>query len=474
MLRTLRSRLILSHVLPLLVIVPLVGIALVYVLETQVVLVNLSKELVGQTVLVAEIASDHAEIWHDPAQAQVFISRLAPRLTAQLMLLDPGGRLLASSDPSDSGLMGQQLELPGLASARAGEISVRMAYSRNLRAEVADVLVPVVGPDQRVIGVVRLTHELASVYERFLRLRYLIVAILAGEVLVGAAVGWLLALNLEHPLRQVTLAVDRLASGQRLVPLPEQGPDEIRLLSRAVNTLVERLRTLEQARRQLLANLVHELGRPLGALRSAIQALSGGANGEAALRQELLVGMEEEINRLQRLLDDLARFHDQVLGSLEVNRRPVALSDWLPHVLALWREMAQGNGLRWESTVSADLPTLEVDPDRLAQALGNLLSNAIKYTAPGGMVFVNAGVEEDAVWIRVSDTGPGIAPEEHDLVFTPFYRGRQGGRFPKGMGLGLTIARDLIVAHGGRLVLESTPGRGSHFTLWLPLGPQAG
>jgi len=469
MLRTLRWRLILSHVLPLLVIVPLAGFTLAYVLETQVVLVNLSSELVVQTVLVAEIASDHAEIWNDPAQAQVFVARLAPRLTAQLMLLDPDGCLLASSDPNKSRLQGQRLEFPGLASAQAGEISIRMTYSRDLHAEVADVLVPVGGPDQRVIGIVRLTYQLASVYERFLRLRYFIIAILAAEMLVGTAVAWVLALKLEPPLRRVTQAVYRLASGQQSAPLPEEGPEEIRLLLRAFNILMERLHSLEEARGHLLANLVHELGRPLGALCSAIQALLGGADEEAALRRELLVGMEEEIGHLQRLLDDLARLHDQVSGALELERRPIPLSDWLPHVLAPWRVAAQEKGLHWQVTIPTALPTLEADPDRLAQALGNLLSNAVKYTPPGGTVSVGAGVEEDAVWIRVSDTGPGIAPEEQARIFTPFYRGRQARRFPQGMGLGLTIARDLIIAHSGRLEVESTPGLGSHFTLWLPI-----
>lgn len=471
MLNTMRRRLILSHVLPLLVITPLVGIGLVYVLETQVMMVNLSNELAREAVLVAEITTDHAEIWQDPAQAQVFVARLAPRLAAQLMLLDPGGRLLASSDPNDNRLRGQPLELAGLASARAGEMSKRMTYSHDLHAEIADVLVPVVGPDQRVIGIVRLTHELATVYERFLRLRYFIVAILAVEMLVGTAVGWVLALKMEHPLRRVTEAVYRLASGQQSAPLPEEGPQEIRLLLQAYNTLVQRLHTLEEVRHQLLANLVHELGRPLGALHSAIQALMGGADEGQALRRELLAGMEGEVDRLKHLLDDLTRLHDQVVGTLELKRRPVALSEWLPPVLAPWRAAAQQKGLHWEVTIPTDLPSLAADPDRLAQALGNLLSNAIKYTPRGGTVSVGAGTEDETVWIRVSDTGPGIAPEEQSRIFTPFYRGPQARRFPQGMGLGLTIARDLAIAHGGRLEMEGTPGLGSHFTLWLPLRP---
>ena len=105
----------------------------------------------------------------------------------------------------------------------------------------------------------------------------------------------------------------------------------------------------------------------------------------------------------------------------------------------------------------------------MAQAVGNLVSNAIKYTPPQGSVTVSAGSQEGEVWLRVSDTGPGIAAEEQARIFAPFYRGPVSGRFPQGMGLGLSIARDLVTAHGGRLTVESAPGAGSQFTIWLPV-----
>jgi two-component system, OmpR family, sensor histidine kinase BaeS len=260
-----------------------------------------------------------------------------------------------------------------------------------------------------------------------------------------------------------------LAFGQSPVPLAEQGPEEIRSLARSFNVLAARLETLEESRRLLLANLVHELGRPLGALLAAVQALEGGADQEAGLRQELYAGMEAQIRRLQRLLDDLAQLHDRVLGSLELNRQPLALAEWLPATLSPWREAAIQKGLEWRSTIPAALPVISADPDRLAQAVGNLVSNAIKYTPPQGSVTVSAGSQAGEAWLRVSDTGPGIAADEQARIFAPFYRGPSSGRFPQGMGLGLSIARDLVTAHGGRLTVESAPGAGSHFTIWLPV-----
>lgn len=471
MFHTLRRRLILSHSLPLLVIIPIMGIALVYVLETQVLLTEIAEELTGDARLIAELSRVQSDLWDDPDQAEAFVSILSRYLTARIMLLDSAGRLLASSDPADSPREGQPIDHLALAQVLAGEIAVHRTYSRQLHVEVVDVLAPVFGPEQQVVGVIRLSHRLATIQEQFLRLRYVIVGVLLGGAAVGIALGWVLAMNLERPLARVTQAVDGLARGEKLIPLAERGPEEIQLLLRAVNTLVERLRSLEQARQHLLANLVHELGRPLGALLAAIHALLDGADEDAALRRELLTGMVEELGRLRRLLDDLAHLHDQVLGTLELDLQLTTLSDWLSRLLVTWRERAQRKGIHWHADIPATSPTLKIDPDRLAQVVGNLLSNAIKYTPSGGTVSVTTGIEREAVWIRVSDTGPGIAPEEQAQIFTPLYRGRQSGRFPQGMGLGLSIANDLVVAHSGRLTVDSTPGRGSHFTLWLPRSP---
>jgi signal transduction histidine kinase len=471
MLNTLRRRLVVSHVLPLLIIIPLIGLALVYALESRVLLPNLSSELVGQAALIAEIASDHADIWNNPSSAQVLVARIAPRLKARLVLLDSGGRLLASSDPADIERLGQPLAYRGLAQALTGQTSVHTDYSQSIGAEVANVLVPVAGPDKQVVGIVYLTHRLGNVYKWFLRLRYLTAGVLASGLLLGVVVGWLLALNLERPLQHMTQAIYRLANGPPWILVPEeQGPEEIRLLSHAFNTLVGRLHLLEQNRRQLLANLVHEVGRPIGALHSAIQALVGGADEEISLRRELLGGMDEQLASLRRLLDDLTRFYDQAEGTLEIKRRPVALGEWLLHALAPWEAAAQQKGLIWEANISSELPILDIDPDQLDQALGNLLNNAIKYTPAGGTVSIAVDVRDNMARIQVRDTGVGITPEEQVRVFDPFYRGQTGRRFPQGMGLGLSIARDLIIAHSGRLDVDSTPAQGSCFTLSLPLG----
>jgi two-component system sensor histidine kinase BaeS len=464
--RSLRTRLILSHILPLLVVVPLVGIALIYFLETQVLLPNLSAELTHQAILTADIAQDHPDIWQNPASARAFVARYSVHHQSQVMLLDPTGKLLASSNPADTERPGQTIELAQ--QVLAGENSVRLNDSPNLQTEIAEVLVPVVGAGQHVIGVVRLTHQLPTIFEQFARPRYLIAGILTVGLLLGAGVGLVLALDLEGSLRRVSNAMLDVAYGQQLTTLPERGPEEIRQLLRAFNTLAERLRMLEEARRRLLANLVHEVGRPVGALQSAIQALLNGADRDETFRCELLTGMATEVQRMQPLLHNLTELHGYVLGTLELNCRPTALSNWLPPTLAPWREAVQAKGLHWQAAIPPELPVLTVDPDRLAQVLGNLLSNALKYTPVNGAVSVEAGLENEAVWIRVSDTGPGLSKEEQGHIFEPFYRSQRGRRFPQGLGLGLTLAQDLIAAHRGRLDVKSQPGQGSCFAIWLP------
>jgi len=467
---SLRNRLVLSHIIPMLIMIPIVGIALVYLLETQVLLPQLAAKLVGDARLLNEITRSEYELWGNPYFFQLMLSRVQLDPDVRVMFLTPDGSMLYSSDPQDADRLGERVGTAGLSRAQQGQEAVMTNYSiLRLNNVLIDVLSPVIDSRQELVGIVRVTYQIASLYELLSQFRNLIAIVLVLGLLLGAVIGSLLAVTIGRPVQRVTRAIYDVASGVSAELLPEEGPQEMRNLSRAVNHLVGRLTSLEQARRRLLANLVHELGRPLGALRSAIHALSTGAGGDPQLVSELAVGMDEETARLQQVLEDLAHLHDQVLGTLEMNLAPVALGEWLPRLLIPWQEAALEKRLEWQVQIPADLPTIQADAARLAQVVGNLASNAIKFTPPGKSVSVSAGVEEEMAWIKVSDTGPGIPLEEQGKIFTPFYRGDQGKRIKQGMGLGLSIARDLAVAHGGRLEVESVPGQGSQFIAWIPL-----
>lgn len=470
---TVRLRLVVGHILPLVLIVALIAIALIYFSETQSLVPNLRSEVQTEALLAADLASDHPEIWSNPTLAQAFVARVDPYLDMQIMLLDPQGRILASTKPSGAALVGQVLQNPNLSQVFAGQISTVTDPSQDPHSDIVDVMVPVMTAQKSVLGIVRLTHPFELATERFARLRWIILGILASALVLGLGISLVLALTLERPLFAVTGAIYELVYGRMLHALPERGPRETRQLVRAFNTLVGRLAALEDSRRKLLANLVHELGTPLGALNSGLEALRGGADQDPPLRQELLMGMQAEIGELRRLTDDLAQLSSQIVGGFALHPRALDLDVWLPRVLAPWREATQSKGLHWNLASQTGLAPLFTDPDRLAQVLNNLISNAVKYTPLGGTVTVDAHGDTKGVRIRVSDTGPGIAPEEQDRIFEPFYRSPHVKRFSDGVGLGLAIARDLTRAQGGQLTVESQVGQGTTFSIWLPLAANA-
>ena len=469
--KTLRTRLIVNTLIPLLVIIPVTGILITYLLETQVFLGNITSELTRQAVLVADTASAYIEIWQDPIRAQAFVTRISPRVTAKVMLLDPEGRLIVSSDPEDSFLIGQVFNVPDVEILSTSELQAEITMEQR---KITDIIVPVYSSrDVSLIGFVRLVNPLASIYERSQTLRQVMVFVLAGGLLLGLVLSWLLARDLERPIRETTDAAYRLASGRNPQPLTEEGLEETRVLQRAFNTMVERLQTLESSRKRLLGNLVHELGRPLGALRAASQALLSGAGEDPQLRHELVQGMDDELVRLQGLLNELAHLHEQVLGSLDLEIKNVKIQPWLESLLPTWLRLAQDKHLKWETTFDPSTPEEAFfDPDRMAQVMENLFSNALRYTPPGGHITLTMCGKSEGWQVNLGDDGPGIDGEEAERIFEPYQRGKAAQRLPEGMGLGLSIARDLVQAHHGSLTFTSQPGKGSRFIVWLPMDTQ--
>lgn len=462
MFRSLRNRLIFSHVLPALLVIPLMGAAMVYVLETRLLLPTVYSNLAKEAKLMGEITRNYPVIWQNREAARALIDDISPYLNGNVSILTLDGRLLASSDARENGLTLQRFDLPDLAHVKQGQVVALQ------NGPLAEAITPVYDLNGQPIGVIRMTTQVVTISDEIYQLRYLLGFVLLIAVLAGVVLGSSLAFGINRPIQRVTRSVQALAQGDWQAHVEEQGPDEVRVLAGSVNTLVDRLHNLETSRRQLLANLVHELGRPLGAIRSAIQALLHGADKDTQLSHDLLTGLDDETLRLRHLLDDLAGLHDQVLGRLELTPSPVELHDWLNSTLSPWEAAARQKGLAWELNLPSTLPVIVMDPDRMAQAVGNILSNAIKFTPAGGKVAIEANYDAARLSLQIADTGPGISADEQAKIFQPFYRGSQGRRIVEGMGLGLNIARDIVVAHGGKIKLESASGAGSRFILQIP------
>ena len=302
--------------------------------------------------------------------------------------------------------------------------------------------------------------------------------LLAGlaAVAVALVLGLWLARQLTAPLRALTDASQRLALGKLDpsqhgdVPQVEtRSRDEIGELSRAFNQMARSLARQESLRRNLMADIAHELRTPLSVIRSDLEALLDGVYQPTP---DALGSLHEETLLLSRLVDDLRALAQAEAGQLRLEPRPVDLGGLLRGAIASFAAHAEAQDQALSLDLAPHLPLVNADPQRVQQVLANLISNALRHAAGvrqergGGHVVVSARQRGGEAQVTVADDGPGIRPEDLRHVFDRFWRG--DGARTGGSGLGLAIARELVLAHGGRIWVESEPGWGASFFFTLP------
>lgn len=231
---------------------------------------------------------------------------------------------------------------------------------------------------------------------------------------------------------------------------------------------VARLQELEQMKSDFLSTVSHELRTPLTSIKaSTLLMLSQPAVADDTTAR-LLRNVDRNTERLSALVTDLLDMAKLQNGRVKLTQAPTNLADLASDALATIRPLTDSKGQGLELKLAAGLPLAWADRRRVEQVLNNLLSNAHRYTPKGGLITLNLAQRGGELVVSISDTGPGIAPPEHNLVFERFYRGQSG---KGGTGLGLSIARSLVELHGGRIWVESTPGQGSLFSFTLPVAP---
>ena len=294
-------------------------------------------------------------------------------------------------------------------------------------------------------------------------------AISAGAaVLIALLLGAFLARSLTRPIRELTAATKVLASGQLDHHVTVRSKDEVGELAVSFNQMSTELADAARARRQMTADLAHDLRTPLSILRGYTEGLGDGRlQGSPGLYRT----MHGEVVHLQRLVDDLRLLSLADHGALKLNRRSVDPAALLERTGLAYFVQAEEQGVALRVDVTEDLPAIDVDTDRLTQVLNNLVSNALRYTEKGEIV-LSARVERGWVTLDVRDTGSGISPEDLPRVFDRFYRAdpsRQRGDEDSASGLGLAIAKAIAEAHGGHISVRSVLGEGSTFSLALPV-----
>jgi len=271
-----------------------------------------------------------------------------------------------------------------------------------------------------------------------------------------------------RPLARIMVAADAVAEGDLSVRVPENGPGDFGQLARSFNRMASNLELAEQQRRNLTADVAHELRTPLHILQGNLEALQDGVYEPT---QEQFEAMLEETHLLTRLVDDLQTLSLAESGQLPLHFGPVRVDELLADVATSFSVQAEAAGIRL--TTAFDLPpdfTIKADVDRLDQVLSNLVGNALRYTPAEGTVELGASLIPGGVQLVVSDSGEGIPAEDLPFIFDRFWRAdRSRTRTGKaGSGLGLAIARQLVRAHDGTIRVESQPGAGTTFTIDLP------
>jgi signal transduction histidine kinase len=253
------------------------------------------------------------------------------------------------------------------------------------------------------------------------------------------------------PVADVMEAADRVAAGQYETRVQERGPGDVRRLSQAFNEMAERLGTNEARRRQLLADVAHELRTPLSVIQANLEAL---IDGLYPLDEEHLRQVLDETRVMTRLLNDLQTLSTAEAGALTLYREPSSPAELLRTAAQAFDAQANEQDVRLSIRAEDGLPTVEVDPLRIGEVLANLLSNAIRHTPAGGEVTLVARRADGDVELAVGDSGPGIDKERIATIFDRFSRGPDS----PGAGLGLAIAKSLVEAHGGTIRVDSGSG----------------
>ncbi len=274
-----------------------------------------------------------------------------------------------------------------------------------------------------------------------------------GAVLVALIVGVLLARSLTSPVRALTQAANRMTGGELEQQVKVESKDELGQLAQAFNQMSNQLAENSRLRQQMTADIAHELRTPLTVIAGYAESMK---EGVLQPTEERLALIHNEIEHLQRLVDDLRTLSRADAGELVLNRQSLSPIELLKQIAATYKHQAEQKNIKLALNIDPDLPDIFADETRLTQVLGNLVSNAIRHTPESGQITLSShNLESEWIALKVTDSGPGIPAEDVPHVFERFYRADESRtEADGGSGLGLAIAKAIVEAHGGRIEVE--------------------
>jgi two-component system sensor histidine kinase BaeS len=308
----------------------------------------------------------------------------------------------------------------------------------------------------------RLLHSLESQGKEIIFLkrsnRFLIILIFALGGL-SVLLNFIFSKRLTDPIKKLTTAARDISEGKVKSRVSVSGNDEIGKLARTFNAMADNLEIQQSLRKKLTSNIAHELRTPLTSIQGEIEGM---IDGLIKVDRERLLSLHEEAGRLKTIIEGIEELSIAEGSVLELRKHPINMKPFLGNIKERFENLFTDKGVKLELECEERL-TFYADPDRLSQIVINLLSNALKATEKGGRVRIKAGIENTDGFIEIKDTGYGIRKEDMPFIFERFYKASEGG-----LGLGLTIAKELTEAHGGRIEVQSEYGKGSIFTVYIP------
>jgi signal transduction histidine kinase len=400
----------------------------------------------------ASLAADERAL---SSLAPTVASLFAPQadLTVRFFAAGNGALLAATQD------IGPQPSRVALRELRYRSPTVFTPSSRDLphrRYAARQIMV-----GESIIGVVEVSKSTLPGEEFLTTLRAILLVAVLAAALLSLLVSVLLARRLSGPVRQMEQATRRIAAGDLDVRLGGFPADEVGRLAQSIDHMAARLKHLESARAQFIGEVSHDLRTPLTAIKGLLVNLIDAAGPKERPALEIA---ERETDRLIRLVNQLLDFSRWQGGQLRLECRMIDIGGVARDAVALCEVRASHRNVTLSAEIPADLLQVSADADRLQRVILNLLDNAIGFTPAGGEVTLAVKRDGAGIEVSVRDTGRGMSEEEQAQAFEPYYRGEGGGA-----GLGLTIARAIVEAHGGRMGIESNPGRGSRVWFTLPV-----
>ncbi len=396
-------------------------------------------------------------------------------ITERIQVIDADGRIVADTAPDrEPGERRYTVsQVAELLSLPAGEMEAdAIGNPRDMNFEMHAGAPVKVG--EKTVGLVLVTFRYAALWDIILGIliRTSVVGVVA-IIAISLFFAWLISRGITRPLRELVTATRYIAEGNLDSRVRITARNELGELGDAFNIMVDELqqslareKTVENSRRELIANISHDLRTPLTSVRGYVEGLRDGVARDPDKIKRYLDVIHEKTLSLDRLIADLFQFSQLDAGQLEMKPEWLGATEMLRDIAQRFQTDIEAAGINMITEIPPDLPAVKVDHDRIEQALGNIIANAIKFTPVGGTISLMAIAEQQGVRVMVADTGEGISAEDLPRVFERLYRGEKSrSRQSGGTGLGLAIAKQIIGAHGGKIWAESEKGHGSRFYL---------